>query len=116
MKIAVFILGILLVGTNAFWLYHVVDSSVTDFYRDDTIRSMQRTQDQLMAVIPELAGSQDRQKVVGIFQSATDEEPFEKAGCVWVGSVGLKFDAENELLAVTPLISVSPQGPCHDDL
>lgn len=116
MKIAIIVLLILLVGTNAFWVYQALDSGVTASYRDDTINRFQKTQDQLMATIPKLAGSQEKAEIVDTFEAFTDQETFEKEGCTWVGWVGLKFGDDDRLLAVSPSWSYRQGNPCFENL
>ncbi|KKA45994.1 MULTISPECIES: hypothetical protein [Salinivibrio] len=115
MKIAIFVLIILLVGTNAFWFYQALDSGITAAYRDDSIDKLQETQAQLMAAIPKLAASQEKAEIVAAFESVTDQETYEKEGCTWVGWVGLKFGDDDRLLAVSPSWSYQQGVPCFDN-
>lgn len=69
-----------------------------------------------MASIPRLAASQKKAEIVEAFETFSDQETFEKEACTWVGWVGLKFDDENRLLAVSPPWSYRQGGPCFEDL
>lgn len=112
MKWLVFLLLLLLGISNVFWLYVVVDQGVTSSYQHQQIDQLNRTQEQLMAALPELAGTLTQAQVIDAVSRHSDEAPYEKDGCVWVGWLGLKFAGNGRLQAVAPVWSYAHDGPC----
>ncbi|OZG71130.1 hypothetical protein BTA51_22390 [Hahella sp. CCB-MM4] len=66
-----------------------------------------------MAVMPELAKKLTKAEIVTVASKYSDEEPFEKDGCTWVGGIGLKFTDDGNLHSISPLWSYGEEDPCH---
>lgn len=113
MKISIVILSILLLASNAFWLYQVVDIGVTLSYRGQQTFELEETRKQLMATMPEIAKNVIKEDVVAAARKYTDQEVFEKGGCTWVGWLGFKFDDRNQLISVSPSWSYGEDDPCY---
>jgi hypothetical protein len=92
----------LLILSNAWWAYRVLDGGISYTY---LLASHDTTTAQLAtakAVIN--AAMQDGASKQSIIQAATmasqDTQPFEKNGAVWVGQLGLQFTPQGELAKV----------------
>ncbi len=113
MKWVIAILAALLVSTNAYWAYRLVDMGVTLSYRDDDIYSNRETRKQLMTMLPDLAQDATRKEVIDAASRYTEQEPFEKDGCIWVGWLGFKFAQDDRLQSVSPSWSFGGKDPCY---
>lgn len=97
------VLVALLVVTNGWWAYKVLDSGITYTYIRASLESNEEALAQSLAVI-EAATQVDatRQSIVQAARTAgRNSEPFEKDGYVWVGSIGLRFDSTGHLVKVS---------------
>ncbi len=113
MKTIIITLAVLLVGTNAFWVYVTFDNAVTASYRDQRISEYRVTSTQLSQVIPELASGKSREEVIKIVSRHTDMDPFEKDGCVWIGWMGLHFTGDGRLQSVSRLWNAGEKDACY---
>jgi len=113
MKVAIVILSVLLLASNAFWLYQVIDTGVTLTYRDQQTYELEETRKQLMATFPEIAKKAKKDEIIAAAKKYTDQEVFEKDGCTWVGWLGFKFDENNKLKSLTPSWSYGKKDPCY---
>lgn len=91
-----------LVLSNAWWAVQMVDASITHTYAEDSRVHAERALSQSLAILPLVARGADRESVLATASSAhgTAAEAFEKEGYVWVGELGLRFDAQGRLVAV----------------
>ena len=112
-KIAIF-LGVLLIVSNLYWLYVLIDSGITLTYRDQELHEYKKTQMQLMSMLPEVAKNLSKDEIVAIAQKYSSSEPFEKEGCTWVGWLGFKYAENSRLEGVSWVISYGEGGPCHE--
>ncbi len=105
---AIVALGALLVLTNLAWLYVFVDSGVSYSYLSDAYRSARGAALQSFAVIAASARSDSTRDeiVAAALKVEGSGEPFEKDGYLWVGFIGLKFDATGR-----PLEAVASTDP-----
>lgn len=106
--IVIVVLVALLLGTNLFWLYTVMDGAVASAHQRQAYEDARSTAHQTLAVLTEVAGgTATRQGVIdAAVRAHPGTEPFEKDGFVWVGSVGLRFTEDGRLAEVVP--SVDP--------
>jgi hypothetical protein len=86
--------SVLLVATNLFWAYTVLDAGVSYTYLQRSCDNARGTALQAIAVSAEVARSTaTRQSVIdAAARIEAGVEPFEKEGIVWVGDIGLRFD------------------------
>jgi hypothetical protein len=101
--IAIVVLSVAFLGSNAWWAYQLLDAGVTQTYTDVSNKESQQALAQSLAVIS-AASSKDatRESVIAAAnQTGNSSEPFEKDGFVWVGQIGLKFDTQGKLIAAT---------------
>lgn len=113
MKMTIAILVVLLLASNAFWLYQVVDTGVTLSYRDQQTYELEETRRQLMATFPEVAKHATKEEIIAAASKHTDQEVYEKEGCTWVGWLGFKFGESNKLKSVSPSWSYGEKDPCY---
>ena len=93
-----------LVASNAWWAYRLLDAGVTQTYQSASLEESQQALSQSLAVIKAMAASNySQQAIIGAAEAAwPGDEPFEKDGYLWVGRLGLRFNAEGRLVeAVT---------------
>ncbi|WP_160154173.1 hypothetical protein [Microbulbifer sp. ALW1] len=114
MKKIVVILGVLLIVSNLYWLYALMDNGITLTYRDQELHEYKETQKQLMSMLTDVAKNRSEEEIIEIAKKYTSSEPFEKEGCTWVGWLGFKFAENSELEGVSWVISYGEGGPCHE--
>lgn len=112
MKWSIILLIGLLLGTNGFWLCSSIDQGITGTYRDQHVNDLERTQEQLIEAIPRLTSQLSKQQIITILTQYSNNEPYEKEGCTWVGMLGLKFSDDGVLEAVTPSWSFDNKNTC----
>ncbi len=77
------ILLVLLIGSNAWWLYQAIDLAVTEKYRKQVEYEADRTISALKSVTSELVRGMSKDELSRVLQRAMpDSEPFEKEGAV----------------------------------
>lgn len=97
----------LLVVTNAWWAYRVLDKSVSLSYLRDSYLDNKIALAQTLAVLHEsISPGATRQTIVDAsLQAAGDPAnkpvPFEKEGFLYVGKIGLAFDENGKLQGAT---------------
>lgn len=102
--VAILVLLILLVGSNGWWAYAVVDQGVTASFQEMAHSDRRIALRQMLAILPIAASpSGSREDVIAAaIKAADDRETFEKDGRVWVGRLGLRFSAEGRLVDAVP--------------
>ena len=113
MRWVVVVLSVLLVGSNGYWLYTALDAGVTISYAQQRIYELEEATKELMALLPEVAKGADRGQIIAAASKLTDQEPFEKDGCTWVGRLGFRFDDNGRLVSVSPAWSYGEDDPCR---
>ena len=110
------ILGLLLVVSNAWWLYVSVDDAITASYRDSELVLNQQALDDALRLMPLVDSDLGRAKFVAKAEELFEDESFEKDGCVWVGNLGLKFDEDDRLVHASPNWSFAgAEDPCFPE-
>ena len=109
-RIAIALLVVALVLSNAFWLYQLYDAAVTLDYRNVALQEHREALVQALAILPVVASPEaSRDDVIATATKAAQVSvPFEKDGFLWVGSLGLKFGLNGRLEAVAPAWSPFP--------
>jgi hypothetical protein len=111
-KSIIFVLTILMIASNLFWLYRVIDDGITITYQDQRINELEEVREQLMALLPVLARGVKQEAITTIAGEVSGERPFQKHGCLWVGQLGFYFDQEGMLRSVSPAWQTDPADPC----
>jgi hypothetical protein len=101
-KLVVGILAGLLVATNLWWAYRVLDGGITLTYLrasyDPSATQLATARAVIDALVQEGAS---RESIIRAAKAASkDAEPYEKNGAVWVGQLGLRFSPEGRLTKV----------------
>ena len=102
----------LLVATNAWWLFQVIDDGVTEHYRSEQLREYSEAFRQLKQLLPVVEPSLPKSEVVTRAEALYESESFEKDGCVWVGLLGLQFNEDDRLIHVSPIWNYGETDPC----
>jgi hypothetical protein len=91
-------LALTLVVSNVWWAYQSLDAGITRTYAQASQESTTELLAQTLAVLPVVAkaGSSRDQVVAAARLPADRTEPYEKGGFVWVGQLGLKFNAQGQ--------------------
>ena len=97
--VAIGLLTVLLIGSNMWWAFKVLDGGVTHTYLRASHDSATELVGQLRAVLGALTkGTSSQSDVLAAVQSATPgAQPHEKLGYTWVGQLGLKFNEQGRL-------------------
>ena len=100
--IIIILLTVFLVGSNAWWVYRLMDAGVSYTYQGVSLEENQQALAQSLEIIKTLGSSDvSREKIVAAAQITWGAaEPFEKEGYLWVGRLGLRFNKDNQLVEV----------------
>ena len=100
--IAIIALSLLLIGSNAWWLYRSIDFGVSYTYLQDSHVSNEEALNQVIKVLPGLARQKyTREEIInGARLSSDKSEPFSKDGFIWVGRIGIRFDKNDKVVEV----------------
>lgn len=92
-------LATLLVVTNLWWAFQLLDSGVTQTHIGVSLNDNQIALSQTIAVAKEATrpGSTRESIVAAAMQGQGEINPFEKDGYLWVGRIGLKFYNDGRL-------------------
>jgi hypothetical protein len=98
--IAISLLAVALVVTNAWWAYRLLDAGVSYTYQGASLEENQQALSQALGIIKVLAtNNASREQIVLAAQAAwPSTEPFEKDGYLWVGRLGLRFNQAGHLV------------------
>ena len=98
-KVGLVALTILLVLTNLWWAFQILDSGVTNTYMGVSLEDNRTALAQTIAVAKEVArpGSTKESIVAAAALSQDDVVAFEKDGYLWVGKIGIKFYDDGRL-------------------
>jgi len=109
--LAITALVVLLLVSNSFWLYRIVDERIGAGLQ---VAEQREALTQVFALIPVLAQKADRARIVAAASAATlppEKQAFQTDGYVWVGSLGLRFAGTGELVEVVTRFPKGSPGP-----
>jgi hypothetical protein len=91
-------LAFILVGSNLWWASRALDAGITQTYARASQEVTSELLTQTLAVLPVVAeAGASREQIVAAARMPNDRtEPYEKEGYVWVGQLGLKFNAQGK--------------------
>src|SRR5262245_10480966 len=99
-------LSVLLVASNLFWAYVVLDGGISYTYLKNSYDNARNTALQAIAVSAEVA--RDTATKQSVIDAAAQIQPgvdsFEKDGFVWVGDIGLRFDDTGMFVEAKPAV------------
>jgi hypothetical protein len=103
-KAVIAALAVALVASNAWWAYHSIDRGISHSYLEVSYSTTSELLKQTVAVLSEGVGSTaTREQVIRAAQLGDPTNaPYEKEGYVWVGQLGLIFNAQGQLTKVQP--------------
>ncbi|WP_347900692.1 hypothetical protein [Pseudomonas purpurea] len=81
----------LLVISNLFWLYVVVDTAVTRSYADQEMDVLKKANAQAVGMLKTVLEGKTKSQVELAAMKFSELEPYEKEGCLWIGWYGFKF-------------------------
>ena len=97
-------LVVLLVGSNLFWAYRLLDAGVSYTYLHSSLEDSREVADRALAVLKETSReTATRESIIAAAVAGQPgTEPFEKDGFVWVGNLGLRFNDDGKLIETSP--------------
>ena len=100
--IPISLLGVSLIGTNAWWAYQLIDDAVSKSYLVTSLDDNKEALEQALSLMPYLAqAGRSKPEIIKAAQKSTPREStFEKDGVVWVGKIGLQFNESGQLTKV----------------
>lgn len=95
-------LGVLLLLTNAFWLYQAVDHGVSRAYREQACTESEEALTQALATLRQVRAHVGRKDILQAARTSVPQfgEPFDKEGALHAGRLSFKLDAGGHLIAV----------------
>ncbi len=100
-KTWIVVLALLLLGSNAFWLYHTIDFGVSYSYLSvEASEASKRAEQAVRLANLDLIGMQVSEAKTLIGNNVYDLEPFEKEGCLWAGNVCLRLDSDRNVVSL----------------
>ena len=98
--VAISLLAVALVVSNAWWAYRLLDAGVSYTYQGVSLEENQQALSQALAIIKVLSeNNASREQILQAAQKAwPSTEPFEKDGYLWVGRLGLRFNEADHLI------------------
>lgn len=129
------VLATLLVASNVWWLYVSIDAAVTQTYSHVERETADLALKQALTLLPVAFAAQDKEG----FLAATEQrlrtagpeaggyalgedgrvdlgrvfaKPYEKNGCVWIGTLGFRFDEEGTLQHASRNWNTGEADPC----
>ena len=92
-KLTVIFLILTLVGTNAYWMYAVLDQGVTLTYTEASFETAQKQFEQTVILSNlQLIGLSTEEAIEKIGKDVYGLDPFVKEGCIWAGQVCLLLE------------------------
>lgn len=96
MKYWIIFLVVLLLGTNGFWVFVLIDDAVTCAYSDSSFELTEKMYRQSVVLANlELIGKTANEAVEIIGKDVYGLEPFIKEGCVYAGQVCVRLNENN---------------------
>ena len=100
--VAIVLLSTALILSNALWAYHSLDAGVTATYQEMSLEQNRQALAQVIAVAKESSrpGHSRASIVAAARVPDVPSGALEKDGFLWIGQIGLRFDANDQLLDV----------------
>jgi uncharacterized membrane protein len=101
-KLVISVLSVLLIGSNAWWAYAILDNGISYTHLKSSYEDMSELSEQLNAVVQLLTKSSPTKSDVlaAATRSSKTTMSYEKLGYTWIGQLGLKFDQQGRLVHV----------------
>ena len=99
-KIAIIVLAVALLLSNAWWAFRLFDAGVTQTYMGVNLDDHREALTQALTLLPVVARpGVTRGEVLAAARLPGDKvDAFEKDGFVWIGKIGLKFGAHGQVV------------------
>jgi uncharacterized protein YxeA len=101
-NIVIIVLTILIIVSNALWLYRSLDFGVSYTYLSDSYNDNKNALNQVLTILPLIAEQKcSKDEIIQKAKSYDKSiEPFEKDGYTWIGFIGIKFDEKGKVTEV----------------
>ena len=117
MKILPSLLGVILVASNAWWIYRAIDQGITNSYAQQETYKVANRAVALSAITTEAVKDKSKLEAVALLKKLfPGQEPFEKDGAVHIYWISLPLSSEGRVLGVEldegtkSLAKVAPAG------
>lgn len=89
-----------LVASNGYWIFRIVDKSITDAYASQSSEATEEALKQALSILPiaSRVDSTSDQVIEAAKMAAQSRYTFEKDGFIWVGRLGLRFSKTGRLV------------------
>ena len=104
MKYALAIAVLILLASNAYWLYVSVDQASINKYMYSNLYEASHTACQSLAFANELATGMSKQQIIDAAINSADHAGTNQEGLYYHGWLAFKFDDKNELLHISGTI------------
>lgn len=97
----IILLTALLVISNAYWVFVMIDTGITMTYREASFDLTEKTAEQAVRLANlNLIGMGADEALALIGKDVYDLEPFEKEGCLYAGQVCLRLDDNRVIVGI----------------
>ena len=101
MKITIIIIvSILLILSNVFWMFQLLDSGISVTHRSQYIEQLESTNKQLKTLLPAMTEKLSKEEIISIADTFSEGDVFEKEGYIWLGDLGFKFNGDKLISVV----------------
>ena len=103
------VLTVLLVGSNAWWVYRALDQASIDKYQELELDYRLKSARAALQALPPLSADLRRDQVVArVAATLKDEQPFDKDGWTVIAPLTFRFDAAGKLVEAATVYGSEP--------
>jgi hypothetical protein len=95
--LAIVNLSVVLIGTNAYWIYAFIDTAIGLQYSRLAFQQSSQALKQAIGLPIVARSDATPTKVVEELKKISKADSFEKDGFTWIGRLGLKFDRDGRV-------------------
>ena len=101
-KAPIIVLAVLLVGSNLYWLYQMVDIGISNTYREASFDTLRSSYDAAIGLVNlNLVGLSADEALAKISAAEVSSAVFEKSdGCIYVSEVCVQLDKSRTVIEV----------------
>jgi len=98
----IIVLAVLLVGSNLYWFYRMMDIGISNTYREASFDTLRNSYDAAIGLANlNLIGMSADEAIETVFEAEVSEAAFEKSdGCLYVSEVCLQLDESRTVIEI----------------
>jgi Na+/proline symporter len=101
LKLAVWVLSILLLVSNVWWAFLIFDAGITQTYMGHSLKDHKEALQQIIRIYPLAISGSSKSAILNAARSTGDSsEIFEQDGVTYIGKIGVKFDEKGRPVEV----------------